>query len=667
LQCHKTHDNLFSKEPEKFYFPVALKNEMTKRVETAYLAETLFEEKLEQAIVKARDALLSLQHSEAYWCFELEADCTIPAEYILMMHYMDEVDETLQAKIARYLREHQGEDGGWPLFYGGKFDMSCSVKAYFALKLAGDSANAPHMVKAREVILAHGGAARSNVFTRMMLALFGQLPWRGVPFTPVEIILLPRWFPFHIRKVSYWSRTVTIPLSVLCSLKPRAKNPRRVDIRELFVTPPEQERNFFPVRSRVNYAFLQLDRLGRFLEPFIPRAIRQRALKEAERWFVERLNGTDGLGGIFPAMVNAHEALECLGYPAEHPYRLNTKEALKNLLVTKGDTVYCQPCVSPVWDTALSCMALQEEASDASKEHVMRALDWLKDRQLTDEPGDWQENHPELKGGGWAFQFSNSFYPDLDDTAVVALAMHQADQERYAESVRRATDWICGMQSKNGGFAAYDSDNTYYYLNEIPFADHGALLDPPTSDVSARCANILIRLGHRSREVGACLEFLMGEQEEDGSWFGRWGTNYIYGTWSVLAALENVKDPAYRSSIERGAKWLKSVQREDGGWGEDCDTYFFPERAGKGYASTSFQTAWAILGLISAGEVDSRAVRTGIEFLMRTQKNDGLWEDEWFTAPGFPRVFYLKYHGYAKYFPLWALTRYRNLRSKKSV
>jgi squalene-hopene/tetraprenyl-beta-curcumene cyclase len=640
---------------------------MTERVGTAYLAETLFEEKLEQAIVKARDALLSLQHPGAYWCFELEADCTIPAEYILLMHYMDEVDEALQAKIARYLREHQGDHGGWSLFYGGQFDMSCSVKVYYALKLAGDSTNAPHMMKAREAILARGGAAQSNVFTRMTLALFGQLPWHGVPFTPVEIILFPRWFLFHISKVSYWSRTVMIPLSILCSVKPRAKNPRQVDIRELFVTPPEQEKNYFPVRSGLNCVFLQLDRLGRFLEPFIPRGVRQRALKEAEHWFVERLNGTDGFGGIFPAMANAHEALDCLGYPAEHPHRVNTKEALKNLIVTKDDLAYCQPCVSPVWDTALCCLALQEEASDASKEHVMRALDWLKGRQLIDEQGDWREKHPELKGGGWAFQFSNAYYPDLDDTAVVALAMHQANHERYVESVQRAADWICGMQSKNGGFAAYDSDNTHYYLNEIPFADHGALLDPPTSDVSARCVNILIRLGRPSHEVRACLEYLKEEQEEDGSWFGRWGTNYIYGTWSVLAAFEKVNDPAYRSSIERAAKWLKSVQREDGGWGEDCDTYFILERAGKGYSSTSFQTAWAILGLAAAGEVDSPEVRKGVEFLMRTQQTDGLWEDEWFTAPGFPRVFYLKYHGYAKYFPLWALARYRNLRSKKSV
>jgi len=639
-------------------------NTTVKRVDDAYLAETLFEEKLKQSVVRAREALLALQHPEGYWCFELEADCTIPAEYILMMHYMDEVDEDLQTKIAHYLREHQGNHGGWPLFYGGQFDMSCSVKVYYALKLAGDNVNAPHMVIAREAILAHGGAVRSNVFTRMTLALFGQLPWRAVPFTPVEIILLPRWFLFHINKVSYWSRTVMIPLSILCSLKPKAKNPNQVHIHELFTNPPEEEKNYFPIRSRLNYLFLQLDKLGRFLEPFIPKGIRRRAVERAEEWFVERLNGTDGLGAIFPAMVNSHEALACLDYPPEHPYRVRTKQALKNLLVVNGDSTYCQPCVSPIWDTGLACLALQEEGSNGVTEEMLRALDWLKNRQLLDESGDWRENKPDLKGGGWAFQFSNSYYPDLDDTAAVALALHQTQQERYQESVQRAANWICGMQSKNGGYAAFDSDNSYYYLNEIPFADHGALLDPPTSDVSARCATLLSQLGYQGPELTRCLDFLLKEQEENGSWFGRWGTNNIYGTWSVLTAFDKVKDPAHRLSIERAANWLKSIQREDGGWGEDCDTYFHPERAGKGYASTSFQTAWAILGLIAAGEVDSPEVRKGVEFLMRTQQADGLWRDEWFTAPGFPRVFYLKYHGYMKYFPLWALARYRNLRSK---
>jgi len=639
----------------------------TKRIGNVYLAETLFEEKLEQAIVRAREALLALQHRDGFWCFELEADCTIPAEYILMMHYMDEVDHGLQEKIAVYLRARQAKHGGWPLFYGGPFDLSCSVKVYYALKLAGADSDAPHMVKAREAILAHGGAAQSNVFTRMTLALFGQIPWRGVPFTPVEIMLFPRWFLFHISKVSYWSRTVMIPLSILCSLKPRAKNPHQVHVRELFTKPPEQERNYFTIRSRLNYLFLQLDKLGRFLEPLIPKGVRDKAVKKAEGWFVERLNGTDGLGGIFPAMVNAHEALASLGYPPDHTHRVSTREALKKLLVVNEESAYCQPCVSPVWDTALACLALEEEAGSLVGEPLLRALDWLKDRQLEDEPGDWRENHPGIKGGGWPFFFSNPYYPDLDDTSVVALAMQQGYPERYQKSIQRAADWICGMQSKNGGYAAYDSDNTYYYLNQIPFADHGALLDPPTSDVSARCAAFLAERGHRGRELTECLNFLYREQEKDGSWFGRWGTNYIYGTWSVLTALEKAGDRPEEPHIRRATDWLRRVQRSDGGWGEDCSSYSEREKAGKGFESTSFQTAWAMLGLMAAGEVDSPVVRKGAEYLIRTQQADGVWKDEWFTAPGFPRVFYLKYHGYGKYFPLWALARYRNLRSNKSV
>jgi squalene-hopene/tetraprenyl-beta-curcumene cyclase len=625
-------------------------------------AQTFVEEEIDHAILRARQALLALQHPAGYWCLELEADCTIPAEYILMMHFMDEIDQDLEAKIANYLRAHQEEHGGWPLFPGGKFDLSCSLKSYYALKLTGDHPDSPHMVKARKAILDSGGAARCNVFTRITLALFGQIPWRGVPFTPVEIMLFPRWFPFHLRKISYWSRTVLVPLTILCSLKARAKNPKKVHVRELFVTPPEEERNYFPIRSRLNRLFLILDKAGRLLEPFIPRRVRRLAIKKAESWFIARLNGTDGLGAIFPAMVNAHEALACLGYPPGHKYRVAAKEALRKLLVIGEESAYCQPCVSPVWDTALACLALQEEDSEVAREHVHRALQWLRERQLGPQPGDWRENHPGLAGGGWPFQFHNPHYPDLDDTAAVAWAMHQSQPGHFQESVQRAADWICGMQSKNGGFASFDSDNTYSYLNEIPFADHGALLDPPTSDVSARCAALLALINRRGQELKACLNFLRQEQEPEGCWFGRWGTNYIYGTWSVLAALEKVKDSFHPFYIQRAVRWLRKQQRSDGGWGESCGTYFDPQKAGEGPVSTSFQTAWAMLGLMASGQADGEELRRGARFLMRTQGADGLWEDESFTAPGFPRVFYLKYHGYSKYFPLWALARYRTLR-----
>jgi squalene-hopene/tetraprenyl-beta-curcumene cyclase len=613
------------------------------------------------AVERARDALLALQDAEGYWSFELEADCTIPAEYILMMHYMDEIDEALQSRIAVYLRERQMADGGWPLYYGGTFDISCSVKAYYALKLAGDSPQAAHMARAREAILRHGGAARCNVFTRIALATFGQVPWRAVPFMPVEIVLFPRWFPFHLSKVSYWSRTVMVPLLILCSLKAQAKNPKGIGVRELFTVPPEEEKRYFPVRSRLNHLFIWLDRLGRMSEPLIPRWLRKRAVGKAEAWFIERLNGHGGLGAIFPAMVNAYEALALLGYAEDHPHRVTAQEALRRLLVQGEQSAYCQPCVSPVWDTALACMALRETGGEPAAEAIRRGLDWLRDRQLLDAPGDWREDRPQLAGGGWPFQFDNAHYPDLDDTGIVAWAMHKAEPSRYAQSARWATDWLAGMQSENGGFAAFDVDNTYYYLNEIPFADHGALLDPPTSDVSARCLAALVLVGDYRQAVEACLAYLRKEQEPDGAWFGRWGTNYIYGTWSVLAALEEAGVPATDPAVERAAQWLVTVQREDGGWGEDNGTYFDPGTAGRGPASTSFQTAWALLALMAAGKGDSGEVRRGVEYLLGAQAEDGLWRDEWFTAPGFPRIFYLKYHGYQKYFPLWALARYRQL------
>jgi len=621
------------------------------------------DEALATCISRAVQALRAEQSPEGYWSYEFEADCTIPAEYILMMHFMDEVDEGLERKIAVYLRSKQGSDGGWSLYPGGALDLSCTVKAYFALKLAGDAPDAAHMVRARAAVLARGGIVNANVFTKIALAFFGQVPWRGVPFIPVEIMLLPRWFPFHISKVSYWSRTVMVPLFVLCTIKPRAANPRNVDVRELFTVPPEEETNWFPVRSTLNRVFLTLDRIGRGLHRLVPRFIRNRAIRNAERWIVERLNGTDGLGAIFPAMVNAHEVLAVLGYTSDHPYRRLTGEALRRLVVEKADYAYCQPCVSPVWDTSLACLALQE--ADACRDHpsVLRGLDWLAPRQLLDEVGDWSERRPGLRGGGWPFEFGNDHYPDIDDTPVVAWSMLESGQARYEQSIERAAEWICGMQSRNGGYGSFDADNTYYYLNEIPFADHGALLDPPTSDVTARCVTFLSKLDRQRfrATIDPALAFLYSEQEANGSWFGRWGTNYIYGTWSVLVAMEAAGENRRTPAIRRAVDWLESVQRADGGWGEDNHSYFDANEAGRGALSTSYQTAWALLALMAVGEVRSAAVGRGVAYLKQNQCSHGLWQDDSFTCPGFPRVFYLKYHGYTRYFPLWALARYRRL------
>jgi squalene-hopene/tetraprenyl-beta-curcumene cyclase len=623
---------------------------------------------LDRTIHAARDALLNRQQATGHWIFELEADCTIPAEYIMMQHFLGELDPPLEAKLATYLRAHQAEHGGWPLYYGGDLNISATVKAYYALKLAGDSPDAPHMKRARAAILERGGAARANVFTRIALALFGQIPWRGVPYIPVEIMLLPRWFIFHLDKVSYWSRTVMVPLFILCTYKPLARNPRGVDIRELFTTPPEQERKYFRLQpgqnSLIAKTFLLLDRCGRLIDPLIPKAMRKRATRLAEEWTLQRLNGEGGLGAIFPAMVNALEAMLLLGYSKDDPRVVTAKRALEKLLVVKGSVAYCQPCVSPLWDSALASLALQETGDAAATAASGRALDWLKTKQLLDEPGDWRISRPELLGGGWPFQFDNSFYPDLDDTAVIAWAMHRAnDPARYGHSLGRALDWLVGMQSANGGFAAFDVDNIHYSLNRIPFADHGALLDPPTSDVTARVVTVLSLVGRPEdkRAIQSAIDYLRKEQTADGAWFGRWGTNYIYGTWSVLIALAHAGIGTEDEAVRRAVSWLIGRQNADGGWGESNDTYAQPHPERQKMGSTPYQTAWALLALLSTGEVGSNAVQRGVEHLLSVQQEDGLWTHPTFTAPGFPRVFYLKYHGYCAYFPLWALSAYRNL------
>ncbi|MGZ8192067.1 MAG: squalene--hopene cyclase [Methylobacter sp.] len=624
---------------------------------------------LDKAISKARDKLLSLQDKEGFWVFELEADCTIPAEYIMMMHYIGEIDESLQAKIANYLRSRQSEDGGYPLFTGGLSDISCSVKVYYALKMAGDSIDSLHMIRLRNYILSQGGAAKANVFTRIALATFKQLPWRGVPYIPVEIMLLPKWFPFHLDKVSYWSRTVMVPLFILCTLKATAKNPNNIDVLELFIIHPDKEKHYFPQRTLLNKIFLGLDAIGRTIGPFIPKKMRKLAIEKAKDWFIERLNGEDGLGGIFPAMVNSYEAMLLLGMPKDHEHVIMARKAIDKLLVINEYDAYCQPCLSPVWDTALAALALQETDKTGNNKSLTHAYSWLKSKQLSNEPGDWQISRPDLEGGGWAFQFNNPHYPDVDDTAVVAFAMADSNLPDLDDSIHRATRWITGMQSKNGGYGAFDVDNSHYYLNEIPFADHGALLDPPTSDVSARCAMLMAKVANTHAEYLPALErtldYLRKEQEENGSWFGRWGTNYIYGTWSVLLGLEQTAIPKNNPLYTRAVTWLKSIQREDGGWGEDNYSYHDISHSGKYRFSTAFQTAWAVLGLMAAGEAQSPEVKAGIYFLLRTQQADDVWNDKCYTAPGFPKVFYLKYHGYDKYFPLWALARYRNELNKK--
>ena len=636
---------------------------------------------LDRPIEAATLALLATQRADGHFLFELEADATIPAEYVLLRHYLGEpVDAGLEQKIAVYLRRIQGAHGGWPLFRDGEFDMSATVKAYFALKMIGDQPQAPHMHRAREAIRLRGGAERANVFTRCLLALYGIVPWRAVPEMPIEIMLLPKWFPFHLDKISYWSRTVIVPLLVLMAKKPRAVNAKGVTINELFLEPPrslgptpkapQQKASWF-------WFFRGVDNVLRAAEPLFPKRMRTRAIDRAVAWVGERLNGEDGLGAIFPAMANSVMMYAALGYPQDHPQRAIARQSIEKLLVVHDDEAYCQPCVSPIWDTGLACHALLEAGGERVVAQVKRGLDWLVPMQVLDVRGDWIARRPELRPGGWAFQYANPHYPDVDDTAVVAMAMdrlqgmtppqgntQEPSPADYRAAIARAREWIVGMQSENGAWGAFDADNEYYYLNNIPFADHGALLDPPTEDVTARCLSMLAQFGDKqSPAVTRAVDYLRNTQLADGSWYGRWGMNYIYGTWSVLCALNAAGLSRDAPEMRKAADWLAAIQNDDGGWGEDGASYKLDYKGYEKAPSTASQTAWALLGLMAAGEVDHPAVARGIKYLADNQSADGFWNEERYTATGFPRVFYLRYHGYAKFFPLWALARYRNLKS----
>ena len=672
---------------------------------------------LTDSVARAGQALLREQKADGHFVFELEADATIPAEYVLLEHYLDRIDAPLQQRIGVYLRGIQGEHGGWPLFHDGVFNISASVKAYFALKAIGDDPGAPHMARAREAILRAGGAERTNVFTRAQLALFGQVPWRAVPVMPLEIMHLPLWFPFHLSKVSYWSRTVIVPLLVLMALRPVARNPHGVAIKELFRTPPEQVRDYIrgPYHSAWGRVFRALDSVLRVAQPYFPKRGRDSAISKAVAFVTERLNGEDGLGAIYPAMANSVMMFDALGYPPDHPEAAIAWQSVRNLVVDRKDRVdgeitasgealppapalagegppsmpfprpaqqgvdggpsaaltmrgdpvtsprtgraYCQPCVSPVWDTGLAGHALAEAGLSTDS-----ACDWLIPRQILEVVGDWSVRRPGLRPGGWAFQYANPHYPDVDDTAVVGLLLHRNGNPSYAPAIERAREWVIGMQSSDGGWGAFEPENTHLYLNHIPFADHGALLDPPTADVSARCVSFLAQIGMTDDDpvIRRALAYLRKEQEADGSWFGRWGTNYIYGTWSVLCALNAAGVPHDDPAMVKAVAWLESVQRPDGGWGEDEESYGDAPH-GEYKESTPSQTAWAVLGLMAAGAADHDSAARGIAWLTRHQKPDGSWDEKPYTAVGFPRVFYLRYHGYKLYFPLMAMARYSNL------
>ena len=622
---------------------------------------------LQSALTRAGQALLARQSHDGHWRFDLEADSTISSEYLFLQYFMDQVDAKRERNIASYLRRRQKPNGSWPLYHDGPGDLSATVKAYFALKLAGDPTDAPHMARSRQWIIANGGAEKVNVFTRITLAVFGQIPWCTVPAMPVEIMLLPKWWLFNLTKVSYWSRCVIVPLLIIFNKRPVVDLKPEQGVRELFLSPPEKLRHIDKLGkgSVLANIFILFDRVLKLVDPMVPRWIRSRALKKAENWMRDHAKGKGGIGAIYPAMANTAIALKALGAADDEPDFVRTMQAIEDLVLDDEEETYCQPCVSPIWDTCLSLTALTESGAHPEHPAVQRAMEWLFDQQIF-VPGDWCNQTSNLAPGGWAFQYENDKYPDVDDTGMVLMSLLRAgahDKQHKLKHINQAVNWLLGMQNKDGSWGAFDIGNDCEHLNNIPFADHGALVDPGTADLTARCVEQLAMLGYDRSfpPIARALEFLIQDQEENGSWYGRWGVNYIYGTWSVLSGIgilgEDIAQPYVRKAVE----WLKDAQNEDGGWGESCSSYNEKVLAGRG-TSTASQTSWAMLGLMAVGEAGSVNVERGAGYLMRTQNEAGEWDEEEYTGTGFPRVFYLRYHGYSKYFPLWALATYARMR-----
>ncbi len=631
--------------------------------------------RLRRAVEAARGSLLDLQHDDGHWCAELEGDTILESEYVLCLHFLGRSGEDRVIRAANYVRRRQLPAGGWAIYPGGDADVSASVKAYLVLKLAGDDPEAPHMARARETIRRLGGLDACNSFTKIYLAVFGQYPWSECPAVPPEIMLLPRWFYFNLYAMSSWSRAIVVPLSMIWAYRPSVALPDHARIPELRVpggtaVHPAVDgwrgrfwSGFFRFVNAANHA----------VEALRIRPLRRRALRRAERWILERLEKSDGLGAIFPPIINTLMALRCHGYPMDHPVIEDQMHELEKLEIAEGSTLRLQPCKSPVWDTTLALNALVESGLSPAHPAARQAARWLLSKEVR-EPGDWKIIDPAAPMGGWYFEYANEFYPDCDDTAEVLKVLGKVpfadgaeDAERRA-AIERGKAWLLSMQNPNGGWAAFERDCTNEILTYIPFADHNAMIDPPTVDITSRAIEALIGLGMErdAPPLDRAVRFVLGEQEADGSWYGRWGVNYLYGTWLALRGLRDAGCDMHQPRIQRAAEWIRRHQNVDGGWGELPASYEDPARRGQG-PSTAAQTAWALMGLFMTGDYGSPAVRRGVEHLIAHQRADGTWRDEHWTGTGFPKVFYLRYHLYAHYFPLQALGLYEEYMAATSA
>jgi squalene-hopene/tetraprenyl-beta-curcumene cyclase len=618
-------------------------------------------EELGEVIDRGVSWLLAQQAAEGYWCGELEADSTLASDYVLYLHVLGDTERV--PKLANFIRQHQLSDGGWNIYDGGPAELNATVKAYFALKLAGDSPDRPHMARARARVHHLGGLERANSFARFYLALVGAIGWDLVPAVPPELVILPSWFVLNIYKMSSWTRAIVVPLTILYALRPMRTVLPHTQIDELY-RDPSATRIAFRWDTTVfswHNVFLTLDRLAKLYERSPWKPFRARALSEAERWLLEHLERSDGLGAIYPAMMNAVFALLATGNSPSEPLLARQIGHLAKLEIEDEDTLRLQPCVSPVWDTAIAMVALAEAGVAPDHPALVKAAEWLLDQQVLG-PGDWCGNNPGVEPGGWAFEFRNDFYPDLDDTAFVLMALRKVsypDQRRMDAAVRRGLEWLARMQNRDGGWGAFDRDNDFAVLTQVPFADHNAMIDPSTEDVTARVLECFAQFGRNADDpmVARGLAYVGSEQAPDGSWYGRWGVNYIYGTSGVLRAVEAL-GVAGAAWCQRGVAWLRSVQNRDGGFGETCASYADPREKGQG-PSTPSQTAWALIGLVGAGPASDPSVARAVDYLIRSQNASGSWDEQATTGTGFPRVFYLKYHLYRHSFPLSALARYR--------